>query len=340
MDKQKAVIQLQYGNSRDALIFSDTHPVNELMADEVKIRVYATSVNPIDWQMMEGNRRLIHKRTFPFVPFFDIAGDVVAVGSSVRRFKTGDAVYCDNKINGGGLSEYVNVKEDLVSIKPANISYAAAAAVPLAAQTAYLALTKGGLTKNSRVCIIGASGGVGSFAVQIAKALGASTVIGVCSKKNSDFVRSLGADITVDYTTTKWAGLLDKNSLDMVIDCVGGKEQWLDAKKVLRSQGRFVTIARDEDEKVTVPSALKLAVNIGLRMISAYFGRKIAYVPVFLDASHTLLDKVSELIQAGRINPWLGKIYTFNMDNVHQVIQESKTGRMVGKTVIQIAGDK
>jgi len=230
---QRAIVQARYGKAGDVLSLATSYPVKAPESTEVQVKVCASSVNPIDWQMIEGNRSLIASRPFPFVPLFDLAGIVVKVGDAVTRFQVGDAVHADNKEGGGGASEFVNVPEDLVSLKPASISFAEAAAIPLAAQTALLALESGGVGAGSRICVIGASGGVGSFAVQIAKALGAAHVIGVCSGANAEFVRSLGADETIDYTRARLSEAITHRSLHAVIDCVGGREQWVEAQKVL-----------------------------------------------------------------------------------------------------------
>ena len=223
---QRAIIQSGYGPPEQVLSLSASHPVTPPSRTQVLIRVHAASLNPIDWQMIQGNRRLITRRSFPFVPLFDLAGVVVSVGADVTQFKVGDAVHTDNQKDGGGASEFVAVDQSLVSPKPETLSIAEAAALPLAAQTALLALDKGEVGADSRICIVGASGGVGSFAVQIAKALGAARVIGVCSAQNAQFVRDLGADQIVDYNKTTISDALGAKSVDVVLDCVGGREQW------------------------------------------------------------------------------------------------------------------
>jgi len=337
---QRAVIQKRYGVSSDVLSFSTAHPVTPPSSTQVQIKVCAASVNPIDWQMLEGNRSLLVARSFPFVPLFDLAGVVVAIGDAVTRFEVGDAVHADNKNEGGGASEFANVEQDLVSLKPGSISFAEAAALPLAAQTALLALEKGGVGEGSRICIIGASGAVGSFAVQIAKALGAAHVVGVCSEKNGAFVSSLGADATVDYTTTKLHEAIRDRSVEVVIDCVGGRDRWLDAQRVLTPGGKFVTIARDEDGKVTVVSALAMIRAILGRQLGSRFGDRIAYIPVFLDASHRLLDRVDELVRAEKLRVHIDTRYEFSLEGITKAFEQSKRGRTVGKSIIEVVHDE
>ncbi len=334
-DQQQAIMQVRYGPAKDVLTAASSYSRRQPSKTQVQVEVHAASLNPIDWQMIEGNRRLIAPRKFPFIPLFDVAGTVVAVGEEVQRFKVGDAVHADNEKCGGGASNYVNVEENLVSHKPESLSFAEAAAVPLAGQTALLALEKGGVTSGSRVCVIGASGGVGSFAVQMAKALGAAHTVAVCSGKNGEWVRQLGADQIVDYTKQVLSDALDARSIDVVIDCVGGREQWLMAREVLTRGGRFVTISRDEDGPVTVRSAIRLTSSVLLRKVGSVFGDRIQYVLVFLHASHVLLDRVDGLIAKGKIRVPLENRAMLTLDAVIEQINLSKSGRMRGKSILE-----
>ena len=333
---QRAVVQTGYGDAGAVLELSTTHPVPEPGPGQVQIAVHAAAVNPIDWQMIEGNRRMISARTFPFVPLFDLAGVVTAVGEGVTRFAVGDAVHADDEKGGGGASEVVVVDERLVSAQPAGLDHAEAAAVPLAAQTALLALERGGVGPGSRVVVVGASGGVGSFAVQIARALGAAQVIGVASGANAGHVRSLGADEVVDRTRATLSEALGDRRVDVVLDCVGGREQWLQARAVLVPRGRFVTIARDEDGEVTLPSVVRLLAVFAARRARSAVGRRIAYVPVFLDASHELLDRVDALIASGAVVVPVTTRHPFTLEGVLELLAHSRSGRAVGKSVLEV----
>lgn len=333
---QRAVVQSGYGEPAAVLSLSHTYPVSPPAPGQVQVQVHAASVNPIDWQLVLGNRRLITRRTFPYVLLSDLAGVVTAVGAGVTRFAVGDAVHADNEKGGGGAAELVNVDEDLVSHKPVSLSFAEAAAVPLAAQTALLTMDRGAVGPGSRVCVIGASGGVGSFAVQLAKTLGAAYVVGVCSRGNDEFVRSLGADETIDHTRTTLRAALHDRPVDVVVDCVGGREQWLQARRVLLRNGRFVTISRDEDGKVTPRAALSMITRITARRARSRWGARIDYIPVFLHASHSLLDRVDELLEAKLVRVPLRGRYQFTLAGILDVIGESRRGRMVGKSVVDI----
>ncbi len=336
---QRAVHQRGYGDVANVLVPSTTQPITAPSSIQVQIQVHAASINPIDWQMIEGNRRLLVSRSFPFVPLFDLSGVVVAAGRAVTRLKIGDRVHADNKKDGGGASEFVNVEQDLVSTMPARLSFAEAAAIPLAAQTALIALEKAQVGHGSHLCIIGASGGVGSFAVQIAKALGAAHITAVCSARNNSFVRSLGADAVIDYTSDRIDQSITQGSLDAVIDCVGGRDKWEAAQVVLATNGKFVTISRDDDDRVTMTSALKQSSTILARKIRSFIGRRIDYLPVFLDASHTILDRVDHMVEAGHIRVHVDQSYDFSLNGIVTALQQSKSGRTVGKAVVEIIKD-
>ena len=175
--------------------------------------------------------------------------------------------------------------------------------------------------------------------MQIAKALGAEHVVGVCSGRNGEFVRSLGADATVDYTQARLHEAIRDRSMDVVVDCVGGRERWVEARKVLMPGGGFVTISRDEDGKVTVLSALSMIWTILGRQLGSLAGDRIKYVPIFLDASHGLLDRVDTLVQAGKLEVPIGARYEFGLEGVLAAIEQSKGGRTIGKSVVEVMPD-
>jgi NADPH:quinone reductase-like Zn-dependent oxidoreductase len=196
-------------------------------ADQVLVKVLAVSVNPADWRSMRG-KPLFSRATFGLLrPKYkilggDIAGQVEAVGSGVTRFKPGDEVYANLLNHGyGGFAEYVSVPVEATSLKPTNLSFEEAAAVPMAAVTALQGLRHhGAIQPRQRVLINGASGGVGTFAVQIAKSFGPE-VTGVTSTRNIDLVRSLGADHVVDYTKTDF--VRSGQRYDLIVDTVGNR---------------------------------------------------------------------------------------------------------------------
>lgn len=330
--KQYSIVQHRYGAPGEVLgeVASLRLPPGPR---EVQVEVKATSVNPIDWQMIEGNRRLISRRTFPYTPFFDLAGVVSSVGSGITDFTVGDRVYADNEIGGGGAALYVNVNRALLAHSPERLDLAEAAAVPLAAQTALTCLDVGEVAAGTRLAVIGASGGVGHFVVQMAHAAGAF-VVGVASARNRDFVMGLGADEVVDRNATDLVTAYGDRSFDVVIDTAGGRSQWLQARRILRPGGKFVTISRDEDGVVTPMSAIWMASTISARRIRGAGRRGIKYSPVFLKASAELLQRVTTLIDDGKVTPHVAQVFPLTLEGVNRAIELSRTGRAVGKLVL------
>lgn len=330
---QRSIVQTRYGAARDVLTLSEDMPVCAPGEREVQVRVRASSVNPIDWQMIEGNRRLITRRRFPFTPLFDLAGVVTAVGDGVTSYEVGDRVHADNETNGGGGAEYVNVHEGLLAPVPAGLGYVESAAIPLAAQTALTCLDSAEVTSGTRVAVIGASGGVGHYVVQLAHAVGAF-VVGVSGTRNLEFVRTLGADEVIDRTTTDLASRFGPDSFDVVIDTAGGIEQWVRARHVLRPGGRFVTIARDEDGVVTPASATRLLATITARRIRGSGARGVKYIPVFLKASGALLRRVDAFVEGGDVGVHIASSFPLTVEGVNAAIEESRSGRTIGKLVL------
>ncbi|MEU9604738.1 NAD(P)-dependent alcohol dehydrogenase [Streptomyces sp. NPDC048057] len=330
---QQAIVQLRYGAVRDVLALAEAVPVRAPGPQEVQIHVRAASLNPIDWQTIEGNRRLIARRCFPFTPLFDLAGVVTEVGHGVTSFRTGDRVHADNEVHGGGASQYANIPARLLAHVPAELDFAESAALPLAAQTAMTCLDRGRVAAGTRVAVIGASGGVGHFVVQLARAAGAH-VVGVASARNHEFVRSMGADEAIDRHETDLSASFGADSFDVVIDCVGGREQWTRAQHVLRPGGRFVTIARDEDGVVTPASAARLLSTITARRLRGAGPRGRKYVPVFLKASGDLQRRVNALAETGQLRAHLSRTFPLTLEGVHAAVEESRAGRTVGKLVL------
>jgi NADPH:quinone reductase-like Zn-dependent oxidoreductase len=172
----------------------------QIKPNQMLVRVYASSVNPIDWKIRKGMLKVLTGNKFPMILGFDVSGEVVEVGTQVTQFKPGDSIYAHlNQLPGGAYAEYAAVAEKSAAAKPTNMSHEEAAAVPLAAMTALQAWRdEGNLKLGQKVLINGASGGVGTFAVQIAKVLGAE-VTAVCGTRNLEMVKSLGADRLIDY---------------------------------------------------------------------------------------------------------------------------------------------
>jgi NADPH:quinone reductase-like Zn-dependent oxidoreductase len=211
----------------------------------VLVRIHGASVNPIDFKLITGHAPF-KLQYFPFHVGFDFAGVVAKVGDN-SKFNVGDEVYGDTGGQGGTFAEYVMIHESHVGLKPTNVPFLEAATIPLAGLTAVQgygkALAKLAVQENLKVCIYGASGGVGGYAVQWGKYKGYH-VVGVCSTKNVDFVRGLGADDVIDYSVESDFDRVNDNSFDFVYDCVGGPTPWTRAhQNILKPGGAFVTIA-------------------------------------------------------------------------------------------------
>jgi NADPH:quinone reductase-like Zn-dependent oxidoreductase len=287
-------------------------------ADEVLVKVLAISVNPADWHSMRG-KPLFSRATLGLlrpkhkILGVDIAGQVEAVGSSVTRFKPGDEVYANLLDHGyGAFAEYVSVPVDVMSLKPANLSFEEAAAVPMAAVTALQGLRHHGeIQPGQKVLINGATGGVGTFAVQIAKSYGPE-VTGVTSTRNVDLVRSLGADRVLDYTTTDLAR--GAGRYDRILDTVGN---------------RSVPNLRDalaEGGKAAVTGFTSVGNLMG---VSLRGGKDIAMVSAHVASKD--LELLSELIEVGKVRPRIDRRYPFA--EIPKAIAYLEQGHARGKVV-------
>ena len=291
-------------------------------ADEVLVKVLAISVNPADWHSMRGQPvfsratlgLLRPKHTILGV---DVAGQVEAVGSGVTQFKPGDEVYANLLDHGyGGFAEYVSVPVDVMSLKPANLSFEEAAAVPMAAVTALQGLRHHGEIRSAQTVLInGASGGVGTFAVQIAKSQRAE-VTGVTSTRNIDLVRSLGGDHVVDYTTTDF--VRNGRRYDLILDTVGNRSV-ADLRRALGGGGKAAVIGFTSMAK--------------LMGVSLRGGKDIAMVSVHVATKD--LELVSELVEAGEVRPEIDRHYPFA--EIPEAIAYLERGHARGKVVAGVA---
>jgi NADPH:quinone reductase-like Zn-dependent oxidoreductase len=316
----KAFIREKYGPPETLRMAEVEKPAPA--ADEALVKVLAVSVNPADWRSMQakpffsratmGLLRPKHK-----ILGGDIAGQVEAVGSGVSQFKPGDEVYANLLDDGsGGFAEYVSVPVGVMSLKPANLSYEEAAAVPMAGVTALQGLRHHGEIKSGQqVLINGASGGIGTFAIQIAKSYD-SEVTGVTSTRNLDLVRSLGADHVVDYTTTN----VFRRGLryDLILDTIGN----LSARDLRR--------ALAEGGKAAVVGFTSVAKLIG---VSLRGGKDAAIVSAHVTTED--LEFLSRLILAGNVRPQIDRHYLFA--DIPEAIRYVELGHARGKVVVGLA---
>jgi NADPH:quinone reductase-like Zn-dependent oxidoreductase len=314
----KAFIYERYGPPERLRLAEVAKPAPS--AGEVLVKVLAASVNAADWHVLRG-RPLFSRATLGLlrpkhqVLGVDVAGQVEAVGSDVTRFKAGDEVYANLLDHGyGGFADYAAAPVQVVALKPASLSFEEAAAVPMAAVTALQGLGHhGALQPGQQVLINGASGGVGSFAVQLAKASGAE-VTAVTSTPNLELVRSLGADQVVDYTTTDFAR--GRRRYDLVLDTVGNRSV-PDLKRALAEGGKAA---------VTGFTSMRRLLGVSLRG-----GKDIAQVQAHVTAKD--LELLSELIEAGKLRPQIDRRYAFA--DVPAAIAYLEQGHARAKVVVR-----
>ncbi len=284
----------------------------EPQPDEVLVRVYATGVLPIEWKIRQGLFHAFNPATFPYIPGSAFAGVVEEVGSLVTTFRSGQAVF--GRSNKGTYAEYTTVSGETIALKPESLGFDEAATISGGATTAWEALfDHGGLQAGQRVLILGAAGGVGSFAVQLARWKGAQ-VIGTTGAANVDFVRSLGAETVVDYTSTPVEQVV--HDVDLVVDTVGG--QTLEsAWPVIKRGGRLVSTAGQ-------PSREK-ARELGIGALFFSGGRP----------SSERLQTIAQLIDEGQVKATLARIFPLREASLAHELSQSGHGR--GRIVLHIA---
>lgn len=314
----KAAVIYSYG-APDVLQVADVEQP-QIKPDQLLVKVYASSINPVEWKMRKGILKILTGSKFPMILGFDVSGEVIETGSQVTQFKPGDLIYARlDQLTGGAYAEYAAVSEKVAALKPSNATHEQAAAVPLAAMTALQALRdQGQLEVGQKVLINGASGGVGTFAVQIAKALGAGKVTGVCGNKNIDLVQSLGADRVIDYTQQDFTQ--DSAKYDIVFDVIGNRSL-SDCKSVLRSQGVYIT---------TQPYPGNFLQSF---LTSLLPGQK--YKVILLKSNSADLSYLKEQIEAGKVRSVIDRTYPLSEIAAAHAYSESE--RTVGKVVITIA---
>lgn len=296
--------------------------------DEVLVKVRAASVNPLDWHYVEGTPYLVRidggfgKPENPRLGV-DFAGTVEAVGKSVRRLKPGDEVFGGRF---GAFAQYVTVREErAVALKPAGVTFEQAAAVPIAALTALQALRdKGHVKAGQKVLINGASGGVGTFAVQIAKSYGAE-VTGVCSTKNVELVRSLGADHVIDYTREDFTSSAGR--YDLIIDIVS-THSVLDYRRVLTPAGNYVMIGSTS----TGHWFGWLEIPIEAWMLSPFMSQKFGMM--LTDLNKDDLAVLADLMQSGKVTPVIDRIY--KVSEAAEALRYLEKGHARGKVVLTV----
>jgi NADPH:quinone reductase-like Zn-dependent oxidoreductase len=324
----KAVVYCNYGVPN--LKFQEIEkPTPE--DDQLLVRVRAASVNPLDWHFVEGTPYLMRamgvglRKPKDTRLGVDFAGTVEAVGKNVTKFKPGDEVFGGRT---GAFSEYVCVREPrAVAVKPPNITFEQAASVPIAAITALQGLRdKGKVQPGQKVLINGASGGVGTFAVQIAKSMGAD-VTGVCSTRNLDMVRSLGADHVIDYTKEDFTKGAER--YDVIIDNVAN-HSLLESRRALKPNGIYVLIGGGSANEQGLIGPL---INpIKAMLLSPFVSQKMGML--LAELNHDDLTMLADLMQSGKMKPVIDR--TYKLSDLPDAIRYLEQGHARGKVVITV----
>jgi NADPH:quinone reductase-like Zn-dependent oxidoreductase len=322
----KAIVYHEYG-SADVLKCEDVEKPTP-RDDEVLIKVRAASVNPLDWRLMKGKPALLRlffglRKPRSGRPGVDAAGEVEAVGSKVTQFKAGDAVFGAAR---GALAEYACAGESKIARKPDSVTFEQAASVNVAGLTAVQGLRDHGkIQAGQKVLVNGAAGGVGTFAVQLGKTFDAH-VTGVCSTRNVEMVRSIGADDVIDYTQNDFTR--GDQRYDLILDCVGN-HSFSECRRVLSSRGRFVMIGGPHD-----PSTIDLLAQIVKPLVLSLFGNQKA-VMFIAKGSQADLTLIAELMVAGKVKPVIDKCYRFN--ETAEAVRHLEAGHAKGKVVVAVA---
>jgi len=314
-EMMKASIITEYGET--VSLQMSTLPKPSITEDEVLIEVVAAGVNPVDFHVRNGMIKDMEVHTLPLVLGWDAAGIVSKIGKNVKDLKVGDEVFVFAPIFGqGAYAQYISVKANLVALKPKTLNFVQSAAIPLAAVTAYQGLFRdGALQKGQKVLIHNASGGVGGFAVQLAKNAGAY-VIAIASSSKEEYVKSLGADEFIDYTSTNFEEVL--SDLDLVFVARGGTDILEKSLEVLKSGGQMVSTLDELDEQ------LKEKSNIN-------------FTRMWVQPSLEDLNVIKEQIDNDNIKVAIDSVYSF--EQAQDALKRSESYKAVGKIVINIKED-
>ncbi|MGF3114431.1 NADP-dependent oxidoreductase [Facklamia sp. P12937] len=308
----KAIVINQYGDT-DQFVEANL-PQPQLKDNQVLIELHATSINRFDTKVRRGEMAEVISFDFPIILGLDAAGVVVEIGKDVTQFKVGDEVFANSSLKSGTYTEYVAVKESLVAHKPKNITFKEAAAVPMVGLTAWQAMVEFGRVKEGdHVLIHAGSGGVGSFAIQIAKSFGAY-VYSTASGKNEDMLKKLGVDRFINYKTTDFAEVA--KDLDLVLDTLGG-ETLAKSLALVKDGGRIVsTVGQADQEKAK-------ARNITVEALAA-------------KSNGNHLAKLAELIEKGQVKPYIGHEFPLTAHGLSEAHKISESHHAKGKIVIVI----
>jgi NADPH:quinone reductase-like Zn-dependent oxidoreductase len=324
----KAIVYRSYGSAE--VLNCEDIPKPTPKNNEVLIKVHAAALNPLDWRMMGGVPFLIRKlvkirtpsATQPVGIGRDVAGVVEAVGKDVTQFKIGDEVFGNCE---AGVAEFACTKATALVAKPQALTFEQAAAIPVAGLTALQGLRKGKIEAGQKVLINGAAGGVGTYAVQVARAFGAE-VTGVCSGANIEMVLAIGADKVIDYTQEDFTKGAQR--YDIILECVGNKP-FSECRRVMTPEGRYVIVGGGHD--ITMTTIMVSA----LKTVAASSVSKQKAIMFMAKSSQQDLTSLADLIATGRMTSVIER--TYRLEETPEAVAHLERGHARGKLVIQVA---
>ena len=331
----KAFIINRYSKKEKLQLTEIAAPV--VKENDILVQIHSAGVNLLDSKIRNGEFKMILPYKTPFTLGHDVAGVVTKTGSKVSKFKVGDEIYArpaDHRI--GTFAEFISVNENDVAIKPKNLSMEEAASIPLVGLTAWQALIeKGSLKKGQKVFIQAGSGGVGTFAIQLAKHLGA-TVATTTSTANIDLVKSLGADIVIDYKKEDFEAIL--KDYDVVLNSQDTKTL-KKSLKILKPNGKVISISGPPDPDFGQEINANWVLKIVLKFLSAGIRKKAKRLGVnfsflFMRAQGEQLSHITKLIETNVIKPVIDKVFPFEQTN--EAMSYVETGRAKGKVVVKV----
>ncbi|MFD9625679.1 NADP-dependent oxidoreductase [Peribacillus muralis] len=330
----KAMVIDGYGK---VLMRLDEMPTPEIGEYEVLAEIHAASINPVDFKIRDGKVKLLVTYKMPLILGNDFSGVVAKVGAKVSRFKVGDEIYArPRKSKIGTFAEYIAIHEDDIALKPKNLSFEEAASIPLVGLTSYQALTDIlQLQKGQKILIQAGAGGVGTFAIQLAKLMGA-TVATTASAAGANLVTSLGADEIINYKTEKFEEIL--KNYDAVFDTLGG-ETLEKSFQVLKSGGKIVSVsglpnARFGKEYGSGFFKTLLFSAASHKLTALEKKHNVQYTFLFMKPSGEQLRIIANFIETGKIKPIIDRVFPF--ENAQKAMEYAESGRAKGKIILKI----
>jgi len=331
----KAFIVDRY-KKKGALRFGEM-PEPELRDDDVLVQIHAAGLNLLDSKIRDGEFKLILPYRLPLILGNDVAGVVVKVGPKVRNFKPGDEVYArPDKDRIGTFAEFIAMNEADLALKPKNLTMEEAASIPLVGLTAWQVLVeRANLKKGQKVLIHAGSGGVGTFAIQLAKHIGA-TVATTTSTSNVDLIKSLGADVVIDYKKDDFEKVL--NDYDVVLNSLG-KDTLEKSLRVLKLGGKLISISGPPDADFARDNGSSWFLQQVMRLLSFSIRKKakrrrVSYSFLFMKANGEQLSKIASLLESGILRPVMDRVFPFEATN--DALAYIETGRSKGKVVVKV----